>query len=320
MALDPLPPLEEKGARVRAMFNRIAPRYDLLNRLLSAGLDQRWRRDALDRIRVGRGDRVVDLACGTGDLAELSTARGAQVVVPAEPPAEMKDSVRLGLEWAESRRPQSDDAWLVAPADMPGLNAQIIDRLIAAHEAGLGSPCIRAPRHGTKRGHPVLFPWPLAAEVAHLGADVIAIEPPGGSPARFDPSHDRNSYQWQAYARGKKSLVLDLEAAAGRERLAELELIYDTAPVALCLMDTNLRFLRINRWLADINGLSQKEHIGRTLREIVPEIAESMEEVYARVIETGVPVIDVLATGATPAHPETNRHHLANYYPLKSED
>jgi demethylmenaquinone methyltransferase/2-methoxy-6-polyprenyl-1,4-benzoquinol methylase len=80
MALDPLPPLEEKGARVRAMFDRIAPRYDRLNRLLSAGLDQRWRREALDRIRVGRGDRVIDLACGTGDLAELSRARGAQVV------------------------------------------------------------------------------------------------------------------------------------------------------------------------------------------------------------------------------------------------
>jgi demethylmenaquinone methyltransferase/2-methoxy-6-polyprenyl-1,4-benzoquinol methylase len=80
MALDPLPPLEEKGARVRAMFDRIAPRYDRLNRLLSAGLDQRWRREALDRIRVGEGDRVVDLACGTGDLAELSMARGAQVV------------------------------------------------------------------------------------------------------------------------------------------------------------------------------------------------------------------------------------------------
>ena len=80
MALDPLPPLDEKGARVRAMFDRIAPRYDSLNRLLSVGLDQRWRRNALERIRVGTGDRVVDLACGTGDLAELSAARGAHVV------------------------------------------------------------------------------------------------------------------------------------------------------------------------------------------------------------------------------------------------
>ena len=80
MALDPLPSIEEKGSRVRAMFDQIAPRYDRLNRLLTAGLDQRWRRDALDRIQIGRGDRVIDLACGTGDLAELAMARGAHVI------------------------------------------------------------------------------------------------------------------------------------------------------------------------------------------------------------------------------------------------
>jgi molybdenum cofactor cytidylyltransferase len=117
---------------------------------------------------------IVVVDPGDKPLAETCAACGAHVVVPPQAPAEMKDSVRLGLEWAESRRPQSDDAWLVAPADMPTLSAQIIDRLIAAHEADLGSadatPRIRAPRHGTKRGHPVLFPWPLAAEVARLGA------------------------------------------------------------------------------------------------------------------------------------------------------
>ena len=127
-----------------------------------------WRASRVDHVIV-----VVDAA--NRPLAQTCAACGVQVVVPAEAPAEMKDSVRLGLEWAESRQPQSDDAWLVAPADMPGLTAETIDRLIAAHEAGLGSadatPRIWAPRHGTKRGHPVLFPWPLAAEVARLGAD-----------------------------------------------------------------------------------------------------------------------------------------------------
>jgi demethylmenaquinone methyltransferase/2-methoxy-6-polyprenyl-1,4-benzoquinol methylase len=80
LALNPLPPLEEKSARVREMFDRIAARYDRMNRLLTLGLDQRWRRTALDMIGVGSGDRVIDLACGTGDLAELVSARGAQVV------------------------------------------------------------------------------------------------------------------------------------------------------------------------------------------------------------------------------------------------
>jgi demethylmenaquinone methyltransferase/2-methoxy-6-polyprenyl-1,4-benzoquinol methylase len=80
MALGALPPAEEKRTRVRAMFDRIAPRYDALNRLLTLGLDQRWRRIALAAAGVGPGDQVVDVGCGTGDLAALAAARGARVV------------------------------------------------------------------------------------------------------------------------------------------------------------------------------------------------------------------------------------------------
>ncbi len=80
MALDALPSHHEKAPAVRAMFDRIAPRYDRMNRLLTAGLDQRWRRRALELIDVGSGDVVLDLACGTGDLCELARSRGARVV------------------------------------------------------------------------------------------------------------------------------------------------------------------------------------------------------------------------------------------------
>jgi demethylmenaquinone methyltransferase/2-methoxy-6-polyprenyl-1,4-benzoquinol methylase len=62
------------------MFDRIAPRYDALNRVISAGLDQRWRRRALAKIGVGPGDLVIDLACGTGDFCDLARERGARVV------------------------------------------------------------------------------------------------------------------------------------------------------------------------------------------------------------------------------------------------
>jgi demethylmenaquinone methyltransferase/2-methoxy-6-polyprenyl-1,4-benzoquinol methylase len=75
-----LPVGARKREMVRAMFDRIAPRYDALNRLLTGGLDQRWRRAALAAVGVGPDDRVVDLACGTGDFAELAAARGARVV------------------------------------------------------------------------------------------------------------------------------------------------------------------------------------------------------------------------------------------------
>ena len=78
--LGALPLPEEKHAAVQAMFDRIAPRYDRMNRLISLGLDQRWRRLALASVGVGPGDVVVDLACGTGDLSELAAERGARVI------------------------------------------------------------------------------------------------------------------------------------------------------------------------------------------------------------------------------------------------
>ncbi len=80
MALGPLPAGAEKRQMVRAMFDRIAPRYDALNRVMTAGLDQRWRRTALTLIGVGPGDALIDVACGTGDFAELARARGARAV------------------------------------------------------------------------------------------------------------------------------------------------------------------------------------------------------------------------------------------------
>jgi len=80
MALNELPEGADKRTQVREMFDRIAPRYDLMNRLMTVGLDQRWRRLTLELAGVGPGDRVLDLACGTGDLCELVRARGATAV------------------------------------------------------------------------------------------------------------------------------------------------------------------------------------------------------------------------------------------------
>ena len=77
MALVALPDPNDKSAVVEAMFDRIAPRYDRLNRLLTLRLDQSWRRRLIAAVQIGRGDRVVDLGCGTGDLLDLAAATGA---------------------------------------------------------------------------------------------------------------------------------------------------------------------------------------------------------------------------------------------------
>jgi demethylmenaquinone methyltransferase/2-methoxy-6-polyprenyl-1,4-benzoquinol methylase len=93
--MNPLPVGGAKTALVREMFERIAPRYDRMNRVVSLGLDQRWRRAAIAAIGVGPGDLVVDLACGTGDLAELAVRAGARVVA--------LDSARAMLRGARGR-------------------------------------------------------------------------------------------------------------------------------------------------------------------------------------------------------------------------
>jgi demethylmenaquinone methyltransferase/2-methoxy-6-polyprenyl-1,4-benzoquinol methylase len=67
-------------AQVRAMFDRIARVYDLMNSVMTVGLHHRWRRRAADLAAVGPGDRALDVATGTGDLALELRSRGAEVV------------------------------------------------------------------------------------------------------------------------------------------------------------------------------------------------------------------------------------------------
>jgi demethylmenaquinone methyltransferase/2-methoxy-6-polyprenyl-1,4-benzoquinol methylase len=68
--------VEGKKQEVRRMFDDIAPRYDLLNRVLSAGIDQRWRRLVIDTLVREDPDRVLDVATGTADLAIMAAENG----------------------------------------------------------------------------------------------------------------------------------------------------------------------------------------------------------------------------------------------------
>jgi molybdenum cofactor cytidylyltransferase len=100
-------------------------------------------------------------------LREICGRVGAEVAVPHSDPAEMKHSVQVGLAHVERRfGPHPQDVWLLAPADMPGLSCDVINRLLDAHS--VARPSIVAPALKGHRGHPVLFPWPLAAEVHAL--------------------------------------------------------------------------------------------------------------------------------------------------------
>jgi demethylmenaquinone methyltransferase/2-methoxy-6-polyprenyl-1,4-benzoquinol methylase len=62
------------------MFDAIAPRYDLINRLMTFGLDQAWRRATIEALALPTGALVLDLACGTGDLSRLAQRAGFRVI------------------------------------------------------------------------------------------------------------------------------------------------------------------------------------------------------------------------------------------------
>lgn len=108
------------------------------------------------------------------ELARLGRAAGAEVVVIDPPPADMKASVLAGLTYVESKhRPGPQDAWLLAPGDMPLLKPENIDRLLAAWNENLlqDRQEILALSRAGRRGHPVLFPWPLVAAARQLAGD-----------------------------------------------------------------------------------------------------------------------------------------------------
>ena len=77
--------LSEKGRGVRQMFDDIAHRYDLLNRLLSFGIDRRWRRFAVSQLSIPPGGRVLDIATGTCDVAlEVAANTDPSVTIVGE--------------------------------------------------------------------------------------------------------------------------------------------------------------------------------------------------------------------------------------------
>ncbi|MBQ5941808.1 PAS domain-containing protein [Massilia sp. AB1] len=154
------------------------------------------------------------------------------------------------------------------------------------------------PAESLGRGEPLALPPPEIDEV-----DKVA------------RSLQRVDAELQAYRTRLETLVDERTAELARSK-AQLEIVYASAPVGLCFMDTNMRVVMINDYLAEINALSAREHIGHTLPELLGPVGSEFEVGYRKVLETGRPLLEVEATGEVPATPGQTRHWISSYYPV----
>jgi demethylmenaquinone methyltransferase/2-methoxy-6-polyprenyl-1,4-benzoquinol methylase len=130
------------------MFDRIAPLYDLMNRVMTAGLDRGWRRAAA-RAVVRPGDRVLDLCCGTGDLALAAREAGGDVT-----------AVDFSAPMLDRARPKSSEiVWLEADA----LDLPLADASFDAVTIGFGLRNVASAEQGLAEMRRVLTPGGRAA-------------------------------------------------------------------------------------------------------------------------------------------------------------
>src|SRR5262245_11496187 len=104
------------------------------------------------------------------------------------------------------------------------------------------------------------------------------------------------------------------------EVLPELQLIYDTAPVGLAFLTPDCRYLQINQRLTEICGISVAEHIGRSVRETVPQVADQVEHIVDVVMRTGQPVTGIEVRGQRADKLNADHVWITNWHPLKNPD
>jgi molybdenum cofactor cytidylyltransferase len=133
-------------------------RSSLLEHVLGA-----WTNSGIDRL-------VIVLPPDQPELARRACQFAIEVVAPPVRPVDMKQSVSLGLARLTERfQPSADDAWLLAPADLPGITPEVIRVVMDCYDEKPGR--IVTPVCRGKRAHPIALPWSTTLRLDMLGAD-----------------------------------------------------------------------------------------------------------------------------------------------------
>lgn len=199
--------------RVVAMFDRIAPWYDTMNTLMTAGIDGRWRHDAIEAARLGPGMHVLDVATGTGKLAAAAArevGRGGEVI-GLDPSGPMLARARmLPVREAAARL-----TWVQAD----GMALPFADGTFDAVTIGFGLRNLPDPAAGLRE----------LARVAVAGGRVVVLEiaePPGGAARLLFSTWFRRVVPWLGRLIGRGAdyayLPLSLDRYPRPARIAQL--------------------------------------------------------------------------------------------------
>jgi PAS domain S-box-containing protein len=104
------------------------------------------------------------------------------------------------------------------------------------------------------------------------------------------------------------------------EQLPELKLIYETAPVGLAFLSLDCRYVQINKRLTDICGISVADHIGRSVRDTVPAVADQVEQLVKTIARTGEPITGIEVRGQRADKSNADHVWITNWHPLTTPE
>jgi PAS domain S-box-containing protein len=116
------------------------------------------------------------------------------------------------------------------------------------------------------------------------------------------------------------SLILAALFSERRQHEAKLRLIYETAPVGLAFLTPDCRYQQINRHLTEICGISIADHIGRSVRDTVPQVAEQVENIVRTILRVGEPITGIEVNGQRSDGGNAERVWITSWHPLKATD
>jgi PAS domain S-box-containing protein len=160
---------------------------------------------------------------------------------------------------------------------------------------------------------------PLAARGHILGAISLVSDQPGRRYGPQDLALAEELARTAAVAVDNARLYRSTQEALRQreEVLALLDTLQNNAPVGFAFVDRQFRFVRINEALAAINGKPVADHLGRSVREMIPQLWSTLEPLYRQVLDHGRPIINREVTGETPALPGQMRQFQVSYYPVR---